>query len=100
MTTPGILTTAGRYSQAPEDIVVVASARGAQIPNASASRTVFESGRAHFSVFTHLWSQVPHMTASSAQHTSVAGAAVHTSQKVFIFDEESGWLFGEKSARA
>jgi hypothetical protein len=26
----------------------------------------------------------PHITASSAQHTSVAGFAVHTSQKVFM----------------
>ena len=30
------------------------------------------------------------MTASSAQHTSEAGAAVHTSQKVFILGKERG----------
>ena len=33
---------------------------------------------------THLWSHDPHITASSAQHTSVAGFVVHTSQKVFM----------------
>ena len=30
------------------------------------------------------------MTASSAQHTREAGAAVHTSQKVFIFEKPVG----------
>ena len=33
---------------------------------------------------SHLSSQVPHMTASSAQHTRVAGAAVQSSQNVFM----------------
>ena len=34
----------------------------------------------------HLSSQEPHITASSAQHTSAAGLVVHTSQKVFMFE--------------
>lgn len=38
----------------------------------------------------HLASQEPHITASSAQHTRVAGAAVHTSQKVFMSKASEG----------
>ena len=34
---------------------------------------------------SHLSSHEPHITASSAQHTSAAGLVVHTSQKVFMF---------------
>ena len=33
---------------------------------------------------THLLSHMPHITASSATHMSVAGAVVHTSQTLFI----------------
>ena len=39
---------------------------------------------------THLSSQDAHISASSAQHTSVAGTDVHTSQNVFIADAGEG----------
>ena len=39
---------------------------------------------------SHLSSHEPHMTASSAQHTSAAGLVVHTSQKVFMFARLEG----------
>ena len=39
---------------------------------------------------SHLSSHGPHITASSAQHTSAAGLVVHTSQKVFMFAKLEG----------
>lgn len=39
---------------------------------------------------SHLSSHEPHITASSAQHTSAAGLVVHTSQKVFMFARLEG----------